>query len=72
MSAALPNVFGDSNNHVAILKALATEYLSIPATSASVERLFSVTGAIIHARHSSLASETVESLTLRMEMLKNS
>lgn len=54
-----------------ILEALAQKYLSIPATSASVEKLFNVTGAIIRALRSHLAPETVESLILRMEMLKN-
>jgi hypothetical protein len=37
------------------LRRLATKYLGIPATSASVERLFSVAGAIIRARRSRLA-----------------
>jgi len=51
-----------------ILRRLAKKYLSIPATSASVERLFSVAGAIIRARRSSLAAATVESLLLRSEL----
>jgi hypothetical protein len=46
------------------MTALAKKYLCIPATSTSVERLFSVAGAIIRARRSSLASETVELLIL--------
>ena len=51
------------------MRHLARKYLSIPATSASVERLFSVAGAIIRARRSSLAATTVESLLLCSELL---
>ena len=51
------------------MRHLARKYLSIPATSASVERLFSVAGAIIRARRSSLAATTVESLLLHSELL---
>lgn len=60
-----------ADERLTVLKARAKTYLSIPASSASVERLFSVAGAIIRARRSSFASETVESLIRRMEMLKN-
>jgi len=45
-------------------------YLSIPATSLCGEQLFSIAGAIISARRSSLSAATVESLLLRKEMLK--
>jgi len=43
------------------------KYLIAPATSAWVKRLFGVAGAIIKARHSSLAAATVESLLLHMQ-----
>jgi len=43
---------------------LARTFLSIPASSGSVERLFSVAGAIVRARRSKLSSVTVESLLL--------
>ena len=46
---------------------LAKKYLIIPATSASVERLFSVVGAIVRARRNRLSASTVESLLLRMQ-----
>jgi len=49
------------------LRRLATKYLSIPATSASVERLFSTAGAIIRARRNRLSPETVEALLLHMQ-----
>jgi len=49
------------------LRHLAMKYLSIPATSASVERLFSVVGAIIRARRERLSASTVEALLLRMQ-----
>jgi len=42
-------------------------FLSIPASSASVERLFSTCGAIIRARRASLSARTVEALLLRMQ-----
>jgi len=51
-----------------ILHRLAKKYLSVPATSASVEGLFTVARAIIRARRSSLAAATVESLLLRSEL----
>jgi len=42
-------------------------YVSIPATSLSVEQLFSIADAIISARRSSLSAATVESLLLCKE-----
>ena len=49
------------------LRRLAMKYLSIPATSASVERLFSGARAIIRARHNRLSASTVEALLLHMQ-----
>jgi len=48
------------------LHRLATKYLSIPETSTSIERLFSVAGAIIRARRNRL-STSVEALTCSSE-----
>ncbi len=53
-----------------ILASLASRYLSLPATSASVERLFSVGGSIMRARRASLKIETVERLILYNEYLR--
>ena len=50
-----------------ILRAWPKNILSAPATSASVERLFSVAG-IIRARRSSLAAATVGSLLFHCEL----
>lgn len=52
-----------------ILSSLAMKYLSMPATSASVERLFSVGGSIISSRRSSMAIETAEKLILYKDYL---
>ena len=53
--------------HYPVLSKLARKYLSIPASSASVERLFSVCGAIIRARRARLSANTVEALLFHME-----
>lgn len=50
-----------------VLSKLAQQYLSMPATSASVERLFSVAGAIISSRRASMKIETAEQLILYRE-----
>ena len=42
-------------------------HMSIPASSAAVERLFSTGGALIRARRARLTAKTVESLLFRME-----
>lgn len=52
------------------LAKLARRYLSIPASSACVERLFSVCGAIIRARRARLGAKTVEALLFHMERNK--
>ena len=46
----------------------AVEFLSIRATSASVERLFSVAAAIIHARCNRLSASTVKSMLLCIQV----
>jgi len=45
-------------------------YPSILATSSSVERLYSIAGAIIRVRRSSLSAATVDALLLCKELLK--
>jgi len=64
-----PETFWGStlSNDYPTLQRLAKKYLSIPATSASVERLFSVAGAIVRARRNILSASTVESLLLSMQ-----
>jgi hypothetical protein len=49
------------------LRHLARRLLSIPASSGRVERLFSITGAILSARRNRLSATTVESLLLRKQ-----
>ena len=49
------------------LRHLARRLLSIPASSGSVERLFSITGAILSARRNRLSATTVELLLLRKQ-----
>jgi hypothetical protein len=49
------------------LAELARIFLSVPASSGSVERLFSVSGAILRARRGRLTAQTVESLLLHMD-----
>ena len=45
-----------------LLSKLAAKYLSFPATSGSVERLFSIAGAIGRARRSRLSLENIEKI----------
>jgi len=52
------------------LTELAKRYLGMPATSASVERLFSIAGSIIRARRASMKIETAEKLLCYQEWLK--
>lgn len=49
------------------LKVLARRYLSIPASSGSVERLFSASGALMRAHRNRLSPPTVEALLLAKE-----
>jgi hypothetical protein len=67
-SEMLPDVYwAKMNKTYPRLAKLARTLLSIPASSGSVERLFSVSGAIVRARRSRLTTTTVESLLLAME-----
>jgi hypothetical protein len=67
-SEMLPDVYwAKMNKTYPRLAKLARTLLSIPASSASVERLFSVSGAIVRARRSRLTATTVESLLLAVE-----
>lgn len=45
-----------------VMSSLAATYLTLPASSGSVERLFSVAGAIARARRSRLSTEKLEQL----------
>lgn len=47
-----------------IMSKLARKYLAMPASSGSIERLFSVAGAIKRARRANLNVETIEKLLL--------
>jgi hypothetical protein len=50
---------------------MALKYLALPATSASVERLFSVGGSIMRSRRASMKIETAERLILYREYLRD-
>jgi len=67
-SDKLPEVYWACKSGCYPLQAkLARTLLSIPTSSGSVERLFSVSGAIVTARRSRLTATTVESLLTAME-----
>ena len=51
------------------LSQLARRYLAMPATSASVERLFSVAGQVVTAKRASLDPETVTLLVFLHEAI---
>jgi hypothetical protein len=54
------------------LARLATTYLTFPATSGGVERLFSVAGAIGRARRAKLTTNTMEMLLCYRQQILNS
>lgn len=63
-----PVIFWKSKGHEFMkFKMLARKYLSIPASSGSVERLFSASGALMRARRNRLTPTTVEALLLAKE-----
>ncbi len=60
-----PLLFWKSNfGRFPIMSKLARKYLAMPASSGSIERLFSVAGAIKRARRANLNVETIEKLLL--------
>ncbi len=52
------------------LAKLARRYLAIPATTGSVERVFSIAGAIARARRASMLPELLRALVLYREYLR--
>lgn len=54
-----------------ILSSLAKKYLAIPATTGSVERLFSMTGSIARARRARTTPKTFENIMLYKESREN-
>ena len=54
-----------------ILSKIARQYLAIPASSGSVERLFSVAGAIARARRACIGIDTLEMVLCYRQFLKN-
>ena len=69
IASQLPETFWSTqiSDNFPTLRRLATKYLSIPATSASVERLFNFAVAVIRARRNRLCESTVESLLMLMQ-----
>jgi hypothetical protein len=60
----------DQKNRYPTLAKLSLVYLSMPATSGSVERLFSIAGAIGRARRANVSIENMEkALCVRQELL---
>jgi hypothetical protein len=63
-----PLIFWKENaSRLPALSALARRFLSIPASSGAVERLFSVTGSIQRARRSNLEPRVIEYLLMLRE-----
>lgn len=60
----------NSKDNYPILSSLASKILSMPATSASVERLFSVAGSIISQRRCNLKIGTAEQILFYKEYLR--
>jgi hypothetical protein len=58
-------------NEFPILASLAKKYLAIPATTGSVERLFSIAGSIGRARRANTAPKTFENILLYKEFREN-
>lgn len=66
-----PLLFWKQNSSLfPVLSSLAKFYLAIPATSANVERLFSIAGAIARARRSSLSLTTLQMILGYREYLQ--
>ena len=61
----------DNEHRYPTLSKLAEHYLAVPASSASIERLFSVAGCIARARRSRLSVKTVEMLLTYQKYLDN-
>lgn len=67
-----PLLWWKSNGHrFPHLASLAKKYLSIPASSASAERLFSTSRKIVTELRSSLKSSTISDLTFMYSNKKN-
>lgn len=64
--------WSDNSRNYPNLAVLARKYLSIPATEASSERLFSTAGNILTNKRSSLATENLAHLVYLHEFLKSS
>lgn len=60
-----------NHERLPVLSSMALKYLALPATSASVERLFSVGGSIMRSRRASMKIETAERLILYREYLRD-
>ena len=54
----------NKSNMYPVLSHLAKKYLAIPATSAGVERLFSISGSLARARRARLNAKTLEDVIL--------
>jgi len=65
------NFWKSQNEKFPLLSRLARQTLCIPASSASSERVFSVSGRIIEERRSRLKGETVDSLVFLHDFFKN-
>lgn len=61
-----------NESNLSVLANLARIHLAMPATSGSVERLFSIAGAIARSRRARISIETLEKLLFYQSYLRNS
>lgn len=67
-TTSCPLKFWESNsNRFGVLSQIARKYLAIPASSAGVERIFSISGWLSRARRASISSENISRLLLVRE-----
>lgn len=72
-TTSCPLKFWESNlNRFTILAKIARKYLAIPASSAGVERIFSISGWLSRARRASITSENISRLLLVREEVQRS
>lgn len=72
LTTSCPLKFWESNLNRFILSKMARKYLSVPASSAGVERTFSISGWLSRARRASITSENISRLLMVREEVERS